>query len=406
MSRALLYAALASGVLFISACSHSENIEARSGPPRAQIVAVVKAEPESLARRTVLSAEFRPYQEVEIHAKVAGYVKRIYVDVGDRVKQGQVLATLEIPEMTNDLTRAAAAREHSSSEVQRARDGVLRAESAHEAAHLSYQRLSAVSKQRPNLVAQQELDDAEARDRVSEASVAEAKSGLASAQQQVQVSTADEDKTKTLFDYSRITAPFAGVISKRFADTGSMIQAGTASQTQAMPVVRLSQIDRLRLVLQIPESVVPHIRIGEPVEVRVPTLNRTFTGTVSRFSDRVAPATRTMETEVDVFNPGFVLIPGMYAEAVLTLEKHDNALAVPVQSIVTRDGIATVMLVGSDHRLEQRSIKTGIETAEKVEVLSGLHAGDQVVIGNRSQLKSGEEVETKLVATRMPGGDR
>ena len=406
MSRALLYAALASGVLFISACSHSENIEARSGPPRAQIVAVVKAEPESLARRTVLSAEFRPYQEVEIHAKVAGYVKRIYVDVGDRVKQGQVLATLEIPEMTNDLTRAAAAREHSSSEVQRARDGVLRAESAHEATHLSYQRLSAVSKQRPNLIAQQELDDAEARDRVSEASVAEAKSGLASAQQQVQVSTADEDKTKTLFDYSRITAPFAGVISKRFADTGSMIQAGTASQTQAMPVVRLSQIDRLRLVLQIPESVVPHIRIGEPVEVRVPTLNRTFTGTVSRFSDRVAPATRTMETEVDVFNPGFVLIPGMYAEAVLTLEKHDNALAVPVQSIVTRDGIATVMLVGSDHRLEQRSIKTGIETAEKVEVLSGLHAGDQVVIGNRSQLKSGEEVETKLVATRMPGGDR
>ncbi len=406
MSRALLYAALASGVLFISACSHSENIEARSGPPRAQIVAVVKTEPESLARRTVLSAEFRPYQEVEIHAKVAGYVKRIYVDIGDRVKQGQVLATLEIPEMTNDLTRAAAAREHSSSEVQRARDGVLRAESAHEAAHLSYQRLSAVSKQRPNLVAQQELDDAEARDRVSEASVAEAKSGLASAQQQVQVSTADEDKTKTLFDYSRITAPFAGVISKRFADTGSMIQAGTASQTQAMPVVRLSQIDRLRLVLQIPESVVPHIRIGEPVDVRVPTLNRTFTGTVSRFSDRVAPATRTMETEVDVFNPGFVLIPGMYAEAVLTLEKHDNALAVPVQSIVTRDGIATVMLVGSNHRLEQRSIKTGIETAEKVEVLSGLHAGDQVVIGNRSQLKSGEEVETKLVATRMPGGDR
>lgn len=406
MSRAVLFTALASGVLFISACSHSENIEARSGPPQAQVVAVAKAEPESLARQTVLSAEFRPYQEIEIHAKVAGYVKRIYVDVGDRVKQGQVLATLEIPEMTNDLTRAAATREHSSSEVQRARDGVLRAESAHEAAHLSYQRLSAVSKQRPNLVAQQELDDAEARDRVSEASVAEAKSALASAQRQVQVSTADEDKTKTLFDYARITAPFAGVISKRFADTGAMIQAGTASQSQAMPVVRLSQIDRLRLVLQVPESVVPSIRIGEPVEVRVPTVNRSFTGTVSRFSDRVAASTRTMETEVDVYNPGTILVPGMYAEAALTLEKRDNTLAIPVQAIVTNQGRATVLLVLPNRRLEERTIKTGIETADRVEVLSGLHAGDEVVIGNRSQLRAGEEIQPKLVSTRAHGGDQ
>src|SRR5262249_54456435 len=153
---------------------------------------------------------------------------------------------------------------------------------------------SAVSAKRPGLVAQQEIDDAHTKDLVSEAQISAAKSALAATEDQVRVHAADVQKVKTLMDYTRVTAPFAGVITRRYADTGSMIQAGTASQTQAMPVVRLSENSTLRLILPVPESAVPTVHIGQAVEVRVPTLNRNFPGRVARFTGKVAPATRTM----------------------------------------------------------------------------------------------------------------
>ena len=146
----------------------------------------------------------------------------------------------------------------------------------------------------------------------------------------MQVSAAELKRVKTLMDYTRVTAPFAGVITKRYADTGSMIQAGTASSTQAMPLVRLSENSLLRLILPVPESAVPTVHVGQQVEVRVPTLNRSFPGRVARFSDKIAAATRTMDTEVDVPNPTLLLIPGMYAEVNLTLDRAAGVLAVPI----------------------------------------------------------------------------
>ncbi len=390
-------AAAAIALALIISCSRQIQVEARGDPAQIITVAVARATLADLSHDLVLTAEFRPFQEIDVHAKVAGYVKKMYVDVGDRVKEGQLLAVLEIPEMANDLARASAGTRRSDADVLRARDELRRTESAHDAAHLSYTRLAAVSKARPNLVAQQELDDSQARDLVSEAQVAAAKSALASSEQQVQVSSADEDKVKTLNAYARITAPFAGVITKRYADTGAMVQQGTASQTQAMPVVRLSENSLLRLVLPVPETVVPSIHIGEPVEVRVPSLNRSFQGKVARFSDRVQFSTRTMETEVDVANPSLVLIPGMYAEAHLTLEKKTQVLAVPVQAIAGHESNPAVLVVNADKRLEERAVKRGLETAGRVEILAGLHESEMVVVGSRSQLKAGQQVEPKVV---------
>src|ERR1051325_961725 len=140
-----------------------------------------------------------------------------------------------------------------------------------------------------------------------------------------------------MIEYTRVTAPFAGVITKRYADTGSMIQAGTASQTQAMPVVKLSENSRLRLILPVPESAVPTVHIGQRVEVRVPTLKRSFPGRVARFAEKLSMSTRTMDTEVDVDNPTLLLIPGMYAEVNLTLDHRSRTLAVPVLA-VDREG--------------------------------------------------------------------
>src|SRR6185436_10573077 len=177
----------------------------------------------------ILAAEFRPYQEVDLHSKVAGYLKQISVDVGDRVRAGQVIAVLEIPEMADEEAQATAAKKHAEAEVERVKSDLERTKSAHEAAHLSYQRLADVMKSRPNLIARQEIDDAFAKDRVAEAQVTTARAAIASAQQQISVSEAALARVRTLHAYTRITVPFAGVISKRFADPGAMIQAGTAS---------------------------------------------------------------------------------------------------------------------------------------------------------------------------------
>ncbi|HXI38753.1 MAG TPA: efflux RND transporter periplasmic adaptor subunit [Bryobacteraceae bacterium] len=397
----------APALVCLGGCGRKDAAEAKGDPPRAVTVAVAKAKHEDLSRELVLTAEFRPFQEIDVHAKVAGFVKKIYVDVGDRVKEGQLLTVLEIPEMQDDLTRALAAKRRSSAELERARDELLRSQSAHEASHLSYARLAEVIKKRPNLVAQQEIDDALARDRVSEAQVGATREALAAAEQGVQVATADEEKIKTMAAYARITAPFAGVISKRYADTGAMIQAGTASQTQAMPVVRLAEDHLLRLVLPVPESVVPRVRVGTKVAVRVPSLNRTFEGKVARFTSQVQLSTRTMDTEVDVPNPELVLKPGMYAEASLVLEQRDDALAIPIQAVNLGDQKkSTVFLVTPDKQIEERPVKLGIETPTKVEVLSGIAENDLVVVSGRGGVRVGERVEPKIVdLAALKGGE-
>jgi RND family efflux transporter MFP subunit len=397
-ARACLLAALA---LAACSCKNSGGTETQV-PQKAEVptVAVAKATAADLSRSVKLTAEFKPFQEIDVMAKVSGYVKEIRVDVGDRVRQGELLATLEIPEMADDLARANAAVARSDAEVVRASDDIARAESAHNIAHLSYERLAEVSKKRPGLVAQQEIDDAHSKDLVAEAQVAAAKSNRVAAVQQVDVNKADVGRVNTMHNYTRVTAPFAGVVTKRYADTGSMIQAGTASQTQAMPVIRLSENSSLRLILPVPESVVPRIRVGQQVEVNVPSLNRTFPGKVARFSNKVQLTTRTMDTEVDVSNPSLILIPGMYAEVNLTLDRRSGALAIPVSAVDsdTDPGAGRVMLITPDQKVEVRKVSLGLETANLVEVLSGLREGDLVVIGSRASLQAGQQVKPKITS--------
>ena len=390
-----------------SSCSKREPVQAGSTKvDDIPTVAVAQVCTEDLSNGLVLTAEFKPYQEVDVMAKIAGFVKQINVDVGDRVKQGQLLATLEIPEMADDLRRADAAVVRARAEVTRAEDEQRRAESVHSIAHLSFQRLSTVAEKKPGLVAQQEIDEAQSKDLVTEAQVAATKSALAAAQEQVKVNSADTQKVKTLMDYTRVTAPFAGVITRRYADTGSMIQAGTASQTQAMPVVKLSENSLLRLILPVPESAVPTVHIGQQVEVKVPTLNRSFPGTVARFVEKVSVATRTMDTEVDVPNPSLIVVPGMYAEVNLTLDRRSKVLAIPVLSVDldnsdSRTGAAQtgqVLIVTPNNHVEKRRVTLGIESSNSVEVLSGLNEGDSVVLSGRSALQVGQEVRPKVTA--------
>jgi len=387
-------------MLIGESCSKPSSAETQeSKVSEAPTVAVAKAKAEDMSHGLVLTAEFKPFQEIDVMAKVAGYVKRINVDVGDRVKQGELLAVLEIPEMADDQARAQSMLSRSQAEVARARDELQRAESSRDIAHLSYTRLSDVAKRRAGLIAQQEIDDAQSKDVMAEAQVSGAKSNLSATEQQVHVSTAELQKVKTLADYIRVTAPFAGVITKRYADTGSMIQAGTSSSTQVMPLVRLSENSLLRLILPVPESAVPTVHVGQQVEVRVPTLSRSFPGRVARYADKVSSGTRTMDTEVDVPNPSLILIPGMFAEVNLTLASRNGVLAVPIPAVDLSGGNESsgqVVVVTRGNRIEIRRVQLGMQTASTIEIRSGLRAGDLVVTSNRSRLEAGQQVRPRL----------
>jgi RND family efflux transporter MFP subunit len=202
-----------------------------------------------------------------------------------------------------------------------------------------------------------------------------------------------------MYAYTNITAPFTGVVTKRYANVGSMIQAGISSQTQSMPIVRLAQDDVLRLILPVPVTAVPGIHVGQIVDVNVTTLQRNFTGKVTRFADTIQTATRTMDTEVDVPNPSLKIVPGMYAEVHLHLADHKGVVTVPLDAV---DGIGSetekAYEVGSGGVIHVIPVKTGIETAARVEVLSGVQAGDVVVVGRHSGLLDGQKVQTQEAA--------
>jgi len=401
--RCLVIAAAFISVVAMTSCGRSGGAETTPVVDEVPTVAVVRATRADLSSDLVLTAEFEPFQEIDVMAKVSGYIKQIKVDIGDRVQEGQLLATLEIPEMQDDLTRAAAAIEEANAELATARDELQRAQSSHDMAHLSYTRVLDVSKREPGLVPQQEVDEAHSRDLVAEAQVSAAKSRITECEQRIRVSQAEQGRFKTLYQYGVITAPFTGVVTKRYANSGSLIQAGTASQTQAMPVVRLSENGLLRLALPVPESAVPLIHLGEGVNVRVTALNRTFPGRVARFSDKVDESTRTMKTEVDVPNPSLVLVPGMYAEVDLTTEQRKNVLYVPVEAVDGSGSSARVFTVRPTGMIQVVPVRLGIETARAIEIRSGdLKDGDQVVVGSRAGLREGNRVQPKVIRL---GGD-
>jgi RND family efflux transporter MFP subunit len=382
--------------------------EATSSIPVAATVVVERA---ALANTLSMAGEFLPWQEVELHGKVAGYIRKINVDIGDHVHEGQTLAVLEVPELNAQVAGAAAGVLHSRDEIQRAQNEVTRAEAAHASLHAAYERLHQASESRPGLIAEQELDDAFAKDRTSDAQVEVAKSALSAASQQLQVSKAAHEQVSVMQDYSHIVAPFDGIITFRYADTGALIQAGT-SNASSMPVVKIAQVNVLRLRIPVPESTAAGVRVGDTAQVRVQASGEKFPGTVARFTGSLDRSTRTMQVEIDVPNKDYRLSPGMFADVTLEVQNRPDALTVPVTAVHRSNaGGAVVLVVSSSNRVEQHAVQTGVEDPNRVEIVSGLNEGDRVIVGNLDAYQAGELVQPK--PSRMAnakladgGGDR
>jgi RND family efflux transporter MFP subunit len=398
----LMHGGIAAAFGVLASCGGSGKVQAKdpgeSGSSSTEVsVGVVKVIRKNLGRTLTVSSELVPFQEIDVYAKESGFVKELNVDYGSRVQANQVLATLEIPELQLQVKEDDATVKNAAAQIPHAQEELNRVEAQQKVLQLQFERLNSVAQSRPGLVAQQEVDDSQGKALASSAQVEAAKSNLQSAESLLAAAQAKREHDQALFDYSKITAPFAGVVTQRYANLGTLMQAGTSSSTQALPLVKLSQDDLFRLVIPVPESYVHYIHIGDPVSVNVPSLNRTFPGKVARFSVDVREDTRTMHTEVDVQNPGRVLLPGLYAEATITLEKKDDAIAAPLQAVDQANGQTTVDVLDASNKIEIRPVVLGIQTATDAEVVSGLREGEPVVVSDRSGLKAGQPVQPKPV---------
>jgi RND family efflux transporter MFP subunit len=390
---------LAASTFAVSGCKSPRASADTATQPIAAAVSVVHRG--NISHVLSLAGQFQPYQVIDVHAKVSGYVRHIYVDIGDRVHAGQTLAVLEVPELNAQYRGSQSEQQRSLEQIGIAQHEISRAEASHVALQANYDRLLQASKAQPGLIAEQELDDARAKADASQAQVDTARSTLSAAQQQSDVAKADMERVGALQAYTTITAPLSGVVIWRYADTGALIQAGTASDSQSLPLVKLSQSDLLRLRLPVPEDAVGYIHEGDTVQIRVDALHRSLTGRIVRFTRNVSLDTRTMQTEIDVPNNDLSLIPGMYANTYVQLAHKENVLTVPLLAVHHDDqrddsGHTSVLVLDSQNRVRRRTVVLGIQGSLLAEVRSGVQQNDRVVLGNAARYQDGEQVTPRI----------
>ena len=368
--------------------------------PSAKVAVAARGD---IAHTLSLAGQFQPYQVVDVHPKVTGFMVKINVDIGDKVRKGQTLAVLEVPELNAQLKGTVF-------EVQRAKDDLLRtqheikrAEAVHSALHADYERLLETSKAQPGLIAQQELDDVESKDLSSESQVDAAKAAAAAAEQHTEVAHSDNDRVQALKNYTNVVAPLDGVIVWRYADTGALIQSGTNSNEQDIPIVRLSQSSLLRLRMPIPENDVQFVHLGDPMQVRVDAIGRSFTGKIVRFTRDVNFETRTMETEIDVDNQDLSISPGMYANTQMQLARASNVTTIPVEALVLKENREEVYSLDAGNRVRIRNVEVGLRGSKLAEIKNGLEPGDRVILGGQENYTEGEQVSP--ISTPTPSSD-
>jgi len=385
-----------SAALLCCSCEEPGKAARTPAPDPAVVVGYATVHRQALVQTLTLSAELVPFQEIDVYAKVAGYVKELYVDYGTRVRRGQLLARLEVPELEAQLRQDQAEIQAQTDQMQRAAHEAGRVQARRDVLHLQFQRLAGVAKAQPGLVAQQEVDNAQGDDLAAESQLEAARGAYAAAQSQLAAAQAHLARDQALFDYSKITAPFDGVVTKRYANLGALMQAGTTS-TQATPLVRLSQESLYRLVIPVPESAAGMVRAGEEVDVRIPALERTLKGKIARFAVDVSSDTRTMRTEVDVLNPDLSLMPGLYAEASLPLRGREPVLTLRTEAVDHSGTKSAVLVIDAQNRLERREVQTGPRTDDQVEIARGLREGERVVVSDRGGLRPGQVVAPRAV---------
>jgi RND family efflux transporter MFP subunit len=364
---------------------------------KAQVAPVVKVERKTLTSTLQIASEFIPYQQIDVYAKVSGYIQKLNINWGTHVKQGEVIAVLEVPELQQQVQEDDATLRRSENDLARAKQEELRVQSNYAVAHVTYTRMEGVWNSQPGLISREDLDVAQGKDSEANASVSAAQAALDAEKQALAAARAALGRDQAMFSYAHITAPFDGVVTQLNAYTGALLPAGTSRSQGDLSLCRLSQNNLLRLVIPVPERSVQDVHIGDSIAVEVSALNKTFQGKVVRFSDQIDTTTRTMHTEIDVPNAKYVLVPGMYASVKLPIHTVSNALVVPIQAVQTSSESQGSVMVVQNGSLQRRNVKLGLRTPTDLQIVSGVQEGQMVIFGEQSQYKPGDHVTPKIV---------
>jgi membrane fusion protein (multidrug efflux system) len=332
-------------------CHRSSSSQKSASGPEPLNVHVTHSRKGEITRSVTLPAEIKAYQQATLYAKVGGYLKSITVDKGDDVKEGALLAEIEVPELLADLAKYKA-------EV--------------EVAEIDYRRVNDAQRRAPDLVVPQTADNAKGKLDIARANLARA---------------------ETLLGFARITAPFSGVVTRRWVDPGAFIPAATSgSAAQSAALLALMDLDKVRVQVAVPEAEVPFIKNGLPVKVMIEELaGRIYEGTMTRFAVALDEATKTMLSEIEIQNPRRELRPGMFAEVKIMVEHKSDALLVPVEAVVVeKAGNSVYAVAGGEAR--KVAVKTGFNDGVSVEVLDELKPDAPVILVGKQTLTDGQRV--------------
>jgi RND family efflux transporter MFP subunit len=323
-------------------------------------VQVVTPQWQDLAQTSRLPGTVAPWYQTSLYAKVPGYLKWIGFDKGDWVKEGTVLAVIDAPEIQQQYEQA---------------------KSDYAIKKLTFERLSRVWQKNPDVIAKQDVD-------VAEAAANGAKHVL--------------EQRAAMRDYTKVRAPFSGIITARFVDPGAMIQVATNSETQASPLFTLMDMAKVRVYFNVPQEEAAQAKLGCAVKVRLRQYSeRQFSGTLTRTTGVLDAATRTMLAEADLSNPEHLLQPGSFAEVEVSLKQHPHALLIPPAALVVEETGRAVFIV-ENGRARQVPVKTGLDDGIGIEITEGLKGTEHVVVVGQNHLKDGMLVST--TAYNLPAG--
>jgi RND family efflux transporter MFP subunit len=358
LALAVVVALLAAGVARLAANQReSETLRERTAQSLKRSVIAVHPRPGDGARTVALPASLKGHAETAIYARSNGYLSAWHKDIGDHVKKGDLLATIDVPELEHELAQARAVRNQAKTRLELARSPLKRWEVLHDT------------------------------DSASEQEYEEKRSAVPAAEADLAAAEANVRRLEQIGEFRRVVAPFSGLVSRRAVDVGNLISAGTQE------LFAITQIDPLRLTVWIPQAYADDMKVGQDVTVRFPEARgKTAPARIDHVAGALDPVTRSRQVEVSLPNRDGKLLPGAYVEAAFSLAGKAKALVVPANVLVIDQAGPRVVVVGKDGRIAFRPVKLGRDFGRDVEVLEGVSADDVLVASPSDLLVEGEAV--------------
>ncbi len=360
----------------------AESREQGETLPSVSVVSAVRSASQS---ELVLPGNIQAITEAPILARADGYIKKRYVDIGDRVTEGQLLAELEAPELDQQVRQAKANLEQAQAALEQSSASYAQGKANTELAEVTAKRYNNLSSK--GVISRQDNDQFRAQYDAQVANLQALEKAIAAARSSVASAEANVSRLEDVQSYKMVKAPFSGVITVRNVDTGALVSTGNTL------LFRIAQTDTLRVYVNVPQAYASTVRVGQTAQLTLADQpGRRFSGKVTRTANALDPASRTLLTEVQLANPNGALMPGGYTTVDLSSARTDLPLLIPSGALVVRADGTQVAQVRTDHTVHFQHIAVGRDYGDRMEVTSGLQDGDSVIVNPSDSVREGVKV--------------